>query len=452
MIQPKFLLLFFYGLSLNLAASSAVRSDSLPTLAITDSEAQFQNKFYDALKEKGIENYSKAIENFVICSKLFPERSVVFYQLGDLYLKIKSYSRSESNLQKAIALDDSNFWYKEKLYQLYVAQDNFERAIEAVKPLLYKAQGYQEDLVHLYANTGQFESALEQIEILDRCFGYSPVRDQTRSNIYKQSKDQKGHINYLRKRLKSNPDNQEDFLNLIYTLSEYGLKQEAFKSSELFLKTHRKSHIPHVALYKFYLDAKAYDKAINSMKIVTASNVLAPYLKVKVLNDFVQFAKDNPAYKTALLEVKPAASLDTSQRSNAQWAAYYNDQAQWKKAAEFYDKALKEAPDDITIIKALAALYLKTKAYVRAGEFTLEKIELFPTQIELYIIYGQAQFYLERWDAALKQLELGLDYIFEENQTTATYYGLMAELYTKTNNIAQAKSFKNKVKALENND
>ena len=35
-----------------------------------------------------------------------------------------------------------------------MAQDNFERAIEAVKPLLYKAQGYQEDLVHLYANTG----------------------------------------------------------------------------------------------------------------------------------------------------------------------------------------------------------------------------------------------------------------------------------------------------------
>lgn len=452
MIQPKFFLLFFYGLSLNLAASSAVQSDSLPALAISDSEEQFQNKFYDALKEKGIENYSKAIENFVVCSKLFPERAVVFYQLGDLYLKIESYGLSESNLQKAIALDASNFWYKEKLYQLYIDQDNFERAIEAVKPLLYKAQAYQEDLVHLYANTGQFEDALEQIEILDSCFGYSPVRDQTRINIYKKSRDQKGHINYLRKRLKVSPDNHEDFLNLIYTLSQYGLKQKAFKSAELFLETHPKSHIPHVALYKFYLDDKAYDKAVNSMKIVTASNVLAPYLKVKVLNDFVQFVKENPAYKTVLLEVKPAVSLDTSQRSNAQWATYYSDQAQWEKAAEFYDKALKEAPDDLTIIKALAALYLKTKAYVLAGEFTLQKIELFPTQIELYMIYGQAQFYLGRWDAALKQLELGLDYIFEENQIAVTYYGLMADLYTKTNNIAQAKLFKNKVKNLEKND
>ena len=46
MIQPKFFLLFFYGLSLNLAASSAVQSDSLPALAISDSEEQFQNKFY----------------------------------------------------------------------------------------------------------------------------------------------------------------------------------------------------------------------------------------------------------------------------------------------------------------------------------------------------------------------------------------------------------------------
>jgi hypothetical protein len=41
-----------------------------------------------------------------------------------------------------------------------------------------------------------------------------------------------------------------------------------------------------------------------------------------------------------------------------------------------------------------------------------------------------------------------MDYIFEENETVKAYYILMADLYTKNNNIAKAKTFANKAKAI----
>ena len=425
-----------------------IKQDSLLDLASPDPELQFQDNFYEALKQKGIENYTKAIDALITCTELYPERAVVFYELGDLYFKTKAYSLAEINLQKAIVLDENNFWYKEKLYQLYVHKEDYNKAIAAVKPLLFKRQAYQEDLVHLNVSAGHYETALKQIEKLDAQYGYTSERDQTRVNIYLHTDNQNDHVQFLKNRLSETPENDQHFLNLIYTLSKYGLKNEAFITSKSFLKAHPKSHFAHVGLYKFYLDDKAYDKAIKSMKIVTSSNVLAPHIKAKVLSDFLQFVKDNPAYKAVLAEVEPTSSLDVSNRSNLEWAAYYNEINKPLKALNFYEKELLKIPQDLGLIQTIASLYLETMQYELAVEFTLTQLEFFPTQIQLYLICGQAQFHLQRWGAALDLLEIGLDYIFEDNETAERYYILMADLYSKNNNIAKAKTFNDKAKAL----
>jgi tetratricopeptide (TPR) repeat protein len=425
-----------------------IKQDSLLDLASPDPELKFQDNFYEALKQKGIENYTKAIDALISCTELFPERAVVFYELGDLYFKTKAYHLAEINLQKATVLDEKNFWYKEKLYQLYVHNEDYNKAIAAVRPLLFKRRAYQEDLVHLNVSAGHYETALKQIEKLDAQYGYTSERDQTRVNIYLQTDNQMDHVRFLKNRLSEAPENDQNFLNLIYTLSRYGLKDEAFTISESFFKFHPQSHIVHVALYKFYLDDKAYDKAINSMKIVTSSNVLAPHIKVKVLSDFLQFVKENPAYKSVLAEVEPAASLDVSNRSNLEWAEYYRQENKPLKALSFYEKELLTTTDNLALIQKIAKLYLETMQYERAAEFTLKQLEFFPTQIPLYFVYGRAQFHLRQWDTALEWLEIGIDYIFEENETAKAYYILMADLYTKNNNIAKAKTFNDKAKAL----
>ena len=425
-----------------------IKQDSLPGLTSPNPGLQFQNNFYEALKQKGIENYTRAIDALISCTELQPKRAVVFYELGDLYFKTKAYSLAEINLQKAIVLDENNFWYKEKLYQLYVYNEDYNKAIAALKPLLFKSQAYQEELVHLNVSAGHYETALKQIEKLDLNYGYTVERDQTRVNIYLKTDNQNDHIQFLKKRLSKEPENDQHFLNLIYTLNQYGLKGEAFAISEAFFKFHPQSHIVHVALYKFYLDDKAYDKAINSMKIVTSSNVLTPHIKVKVLSDFLQFVKENPAYKSVLAEVEPAASLDVTNRSNLEWANYYQEENNPLKALGFYEKELLKTPENLALIQTIANLYLQTMQYKRAVEFTLTQLEFFPTQIPLYLAYGRAQFNLQQWDAALEWLEIGMDYIFEENETAKAYYILMADLYTKNNNIAKAKAFNNKAKAL----
>ena len=61
---------------------------------------------------------------------------MIYYELGNIYFKIKKYSDSERNLRKAISLDNKNFWYRDKLYKLYLEQNNFDKAIEELLPIL----------------------------------------------------------------------------------------------------------------------------------------------------------------------------------------------------------------------------------------------------------------------------------------------------------------------------
>ena len=449
MINMRFILLFFFGFFMGLNSTAQIENDSLPKSITPPLEIQFQNYFYEGLKQKGIDNYNKAIDAFVKCAELFPERAVIFYELGDLYFKTKSYQRSESNLKRAIDLEANNFWFKEKLYHLYVHQNNYNKAIETVKSLLYKDKDYKEDLVNLYASAGQYDEAIAQIEVMDKRYGYQEKRDQTRIEIYKRTQNQKGHIKFLKNRLKESPENEQNFLNLIFTLSEYNLKEDAFSTAKSFLKNHPKSHIAHVALYKFYMDAEDYNNAISSMKIVTSSNVLEPYLKVKVLSDFMRFVQKNPEYKEILLEVQPAESLDTSSRSNLEWGQYFLEQNKLDKALEFYEKVLEETPENLAVIKTVAKLYLKTKQYNKAVDFTTDQLELFPTQLELYLVYGTSQMALKQWNQALEMLEIGLDYIFEDNEVAVQYYNLIAELYKNQNNIKKSKAFSDKAKSMQ---
>ncbi|MGC6525442.1 MAG: tetratricopeptide repeat protein [Flavobacteriaceae bacterium] len=434
---------------MGLNSTAQIENDSLPKSITPPLEIQFQNYFYEGLKQKGIDNYNKAIDAFVKCAELFPERAVIFYELGDLFFKTKSYQRSESNLKRAIDLEANNFWFKEKLYHLYVHQNNYNKAIETVKSLLYKDKDYEEDLVNLYASAGQYDEAIAQIEILDKRYGYQEKRDQTRIEIYKRTQNQKGHIKFLKNRLKESPENEQNFLNLIFTLSQYNLKEDAFSTAKSFLKNHPKSHIAHVALYKFYMDAEDYNNAISSMKIVTSSNVLEPYLKVKVLSDFMRFVQKNPEYKEILLEVQPAESLDTSSRSNLEWGQYFLEQNKLDKALEFYEKVLEETPENLAVIKTVAKLYLQTKQYNQAVDFTTDQLELFPTQLELYLVYGTSQMALKEWNQALEMLEIGLDYIFEDNEVAVQYYNLIAELYKNQNNIKKSKAFSDKAKSMQ---
>ena len=254
---------------------------------------------------------------------------------------------------------------------------------------------------------------------------------------------------HLKRRLLEAPELPTNFLNLVYAHSQLNQKKEALETAQSFLKQHPKSHLVHVALYKFYLDDKAYDKAIESMKIVTTSTVVSPDIKVKVLNDFMSFVVQFPEYKSALLEVTNTVTQTTPSRSDVEWGDYYYNQKAYSKALSYYTKALKFNPDDFKIIKNSALLYLETNQFEKAAEFTNNQLELYPTQPLLYLVNGTANKHLNKLDVAIEFLSMGLDYVIDNKTLQIDFYKQLSSAYMLKGNIQESKAFTKKATLLE---
>ena len=428
-----------------------VETDSLLTVLNDSTHVKFQTHFYEALKQKALENYSRAIDALVICKSLKPTESVVFHELGINYLKTKQYESAEYNFQKAIVLEADNFWYKESLYHLYMEQNRYDNAILAIEPLLSRHPDYKQDLVNLYLEAGRYDDALNILDDLDYTLGLNPSRDKIRKEVYDRSGAEDKRIAHLKHRLNEFPEVPTNFLNLIYAFSQQNQKKEAFETAQAFLKQHPKSHLVHVALYKFYLDAKDYDKAIASMKIVTTSMVVVPSIKVKVLNDFMRFVEKFPEYESALLDVTTSVSDNTPGRSDLEWADYYYNQKAYPKAISSYVKALEFDPNNFTIIKNLALLYLETNQFETAVLFTNNQMELYPSQPLLYLVNGTANRQLDHLDVAVESLTTGLDYIFDNKKLQLDFYKQLSTTYELQGNIEASEAFTKKAMALEKN-
>ena len=426
-------------------------TDNLLSVSNDSTHVKFQNHFYDAMKQKALENYSKAIDELIICKSLKPTESVVFHELGINYFKLKQYESAEYNFQKAIALDADNFWYRESLYHLYIDQKRFDEAILALQPMLSRHPDYKQDLVNLYLEAGRYDDALTVLDDLDNTLGIKASRDQIRKELYDLSGAEDKRIAHLQKRLQETPEEPTNFLNLIYAYSKLDQKKEAFETALEFLKQHPKSHLVHVALYKFYLDAKEYDKAIASMKIVTTSTVVVPSLKVKVLNDFMRFIAEFPEYEFALADVTNTVSENTPSRSDLEWADYYYNQKAYLKAISSYSKALEFDPDNFTIIKNLALLYLETNQFETAVLFTDDQMELYPSQPLLYLVNGTANRQLNNLDLAVESLTTGLDYLFDNKKLEHDFYKQLSTAFELQGNIEESEAFTKKAMALENN-
>ena len=78
----------------------------------------FQEKFFEALKQKGIENYDKAIVSLLECKKINPENKAVDFELAKLYLETKQLDLAQEYAINSIKSDPENFWYLHNLISI----------------------------------------------------------------------------------------------------------------------------------------------------------------------------------------------------------------------------------------------------------------------------------------------------------------------------------------------
>jgi len=415
-----------------------------------DIEDKYQEHFFEALKQKGIENYDRAIKSLLKCVALDDSEPVVYFELGKNYIQLKNFGAAEDVLKKAISKAPNNEWYLNELYGVYEQLDDFDNALKTLKLLVKFHPDYKENLASLYFKNEKFKQALKILDDMDEEYGYAKSRDFLRSEIYNANGDDKDRIENLEERISSNPNDEQNYLKLIYRYSEQDDRKKAFKTAQKLLENIPTSKLVHLALYKFYLEDNETEKAINSMEIVLKSGTVNPEAKAKVLNDFVNFAQNNPQYEDRLLEITAHVSDDETGKSSAEMAKYYLSKGDKSKALSHYKIALQREPDNFETIKKVLLLQIDLDMFNDAVQLSSEALETYPSQPILYLANGVANNNLKQYKDAVESLEIGLDYVIDNVIMEIDFYKQLSTAYKYLNNIKKSQAFAKKAEALIN--
>jgi tetratricopeptide (TPR) repeat protein len=85
---------------------------------------QFQECFFEALKQKSIGNYDKAINLFLECSEYASNQQVLDYELARAYLANRQYLQAQDYALKALNNQPDNPWILNTLLDIVQAQGN----------------------------------------------------------------------------------------------------------------------------------------------------------------------------------------------------------------------------------------------------------------------------------------------------------------------------------------
>lgn len=173
-MKTKFLFgLFFMGIltiSNILCAQEMGLQEILTGEKDTREEEQnltFQSYFFEALKQKAINNYAKAIENLESCYAIDSTSKAVEFEFSKNYLALKKYFEAEIFIDKALKEDPKNLYLLSHKVAIYKAQRDFENAISFQKEISEINPKYSDGLVLLYLQNKNYEEAemlIQEIE------------------------------------------------------------------------------------------------------------------------------------------------------------------------------------------------------------------------------------------------------------------------------------------------
>lgn len=410
---------------------------------------EFQEHFFEALKQKGIENYDRAVESLHKCLNLDSKKPVIYFELGKNYNKLKNFGAAEENLKKAISMQPDNEWFLDELYDVYFQQDDIDNAIKTIKQLVKYHPDYKEDLAALYVREKRYKQALELLDELDEEFGVSESRDAMRNDIYSITGNADDRIDNLEQRIANNPNNEENHLKLIYRYSQTGNRKKAYKAAQNLLKIKPDSKFVHLALYKFYLEDNKIDDAINSVKISLTSPEINAEAKAKVLKDFVSFVSKNPEYESDLVEITALVDDNKDAATYNNLGQYYLKSGDKAKALVNFKEALKQNPNDFKLIKDVLLIQIDLKAFEDVVTESEEALELYPAQPILYLVNGVANNQQGEYKKAIDSLEMGLDFLIENPTMESDFYSQLSVAYKALNNISKSETFAKKAQALK---
>jgi tetratricopeptide (TPR) repeat protein len=417
------------------------------SIALVDD--QLENNFYEAVKQRGIENYDKAIVSIQKCIEKEPKNAAFQYELGKNYLSLKNYVDAESAFKKAVELDNKQRWYWNGLYDVYYQTKDYQKSIPIVEKLIEFDPNMKEDLVSLFMNTNQHGKALDLLKDMESKSKLTSTMEFYKLKIQESNTYSKPQKEQLEEAIKKNPKVEQNYIDLIVLYTSFNQEDKAFEVAKQLEKEIPNSDWAHVSLVKFHLNNNDGENASKSLFKILENDFIDLKIKHRVFNEFLIFAVKNPSYLKDIDKAIPYFDNDREINVAKELAKFFWKKNDLDKTAFYFEKGLKKNPEDVDAMELYLEVLIQKQDYQLVTRRADDYIESFPTQADFYFYSGLGYNQLKEYKKAKNILENGLDFVIENKVLEANFYKQLIISCENLNDSATKQMYTNKLKQLQ---
>lgn len=130
-------------------------------------DINFQTFFFEALQQKAIGNFDKAIFALEACHNLESENVAVLFEMSKNYALLNKFTEAEYYILKGLEFNPSNIYMLRNLKEIKEKKNDYKGAIIIQKQIVQIKPDEESDLVILYIKSGEIENAIALLSKLD---------------------------------------------------------------------------------------------------------------------------------------------------------------------------------------------------------------------------------------------------------------------------------------------
>lgn len=430
----------------NKSGSTATKSKRTSTSKLSDQQHMlFDRLFYDANKEKMLNNFPEAANLFRKCLQIDPSSAASMYELANLLYVKGDYVNAESYCRSALTLQPQNEWYQSLYADALTRNKKFADAIKVREKMCSQFPDRLDlkyDLATAYWYASRFDEAIDTYNEIEKISGINRELIERKKLIYIQQNKLDKAIIEVKKLIDSDPSQVMYYGMLAELYAANKMNEKAMEMYQMILKIEPENAMVHLMLSDYYGHQKQPEKAFEEMKLAFNNAGLEIEVKIKQLLPYYSNAEFNDTIKSQAFEL--LTILEKTHPKEAMAFSIYGDflyrDKKFTEAKDKYKKAVEIDKDKQSIWIQLLFVESQINDYQAMLTDSKEAMELFPNEPTTFFFNGVANLQLGDNKAAIKSLEKGVDLVVENKTFEGQFYANLGDAYYRDKQMGKSDS------------
>jgi len=407
-----------------------------------DDSLMVRQLFFSALREKTVENFTLATEEFNQILSMDPQNDATLFELANLAKLKNNYTGARDFLEKAVTVKPDNEWYWVALADCYEKNNEIDK-LENVFNELIRIDAdridYYYDKANVYFLQKRYDDALAVYKQIEEISGITDDLVAKRQAIYlKQGRVDQAAAD-MEAMIKANPTQVRYYLFLAEVYNSNNLQDKALATLQSAEKIDPNNGQVHLALADIYRDKKDNERSYNELTAAFAVPDLDIDQKLKIVLNYVPKFPD-PNAKASALELSRLLTVAHPDDSRA--FALYGDMllqnGKYKEAKENYKKSVQMNGQVYEVREQLIRLELGDNDIDGALKDGQDALSLFPNQAWLNYLVGITWQQKKDFKKAVEYLKNASELESQDKELLSQAYSSLGDCYHSLNDLTKS--------------